>query len=153
MLFRQRIRAAILVFVMISVFNGCRSAIPTADNPKYKEIENLWKTIPVYSGFIEGKTDTTSTTAAAEIIKEYESNASFADAEEFYRSQLPSLGWEQVDERDIKDRGRIRGERILVFQKENYWLTIQFAGELRTELGWDYSIRLATPKDWNDQVF
>ena len=67
MLFRQRIRAAILVFVMISVFNGCRSAIPTADNPKYKEIENLWKTIPVYSGFNEGKTDTTSATAAEKL--------------------------------------------------------------------------------------
>ena len=152
MLFRRRSRAVILVFVTVSVFNACRSNIPPADNPKYKEIENLWKTIPVYTGFNEVKTETPSTVAEAEIIKEYESNAGFAEVEQFYQGRLPSSGWAQVDERSIKDRGRIRGERILVFQKENYWLTIEFAGTRRAELGWNFAVRLATPKDWDDRV-
>ncbi len=149
---RCRIRAAILVLVTISVFNACRSNIPTANNPKYKEVESLWKTIPVYAGWREVKTGTTSTTAETEIIKKYESNAGLADVEQFYRNQLPSSGWEQVDDRSIKDRGRIRGEQILVFQKENFWLTIEFAGTRSAELGWDFAVRLATPKDWDDRV-
>lgn len=65
----RRFRAAILVVVIISVFNACRSDVPTADNPKYGAVENLWRTVPVYAGFSEVKTETPSTVAEAEIIK------------------------------------------------------------------------------------
>ncbi len=153
MLFSRKIRATVLVFVTVSVFNACRSDIPIADNPKYQELENLWKSIPVYSGFVEGEIETTSEAAQVEIIQKYKSDAEFAEVEQFYAGKLPPLGWKPIEERSVKDRGQIRGERIIVFQKEDYWLTIHFAGERRAELGWDYAVWVSSPQDWHEHVF
>lgn len=149
----RQIDTAVFLFAAIIVCQACGSNVSTSDNFKYKEIEAVWKTVPIYSGFDEIETETTSVTAGAEIIRKYRSTANFADADRFYHDELPVLGWEQIDERNVKDRGRLRGERILVFQKEDYWLTIQFAGNRRSELGWDYAVRLASPKGWSDRVF
>lgn len=149
----KKVTAAIFIFGAISVFTACRSVIPIMDNPKYQELESLWKNIPVYSGFVEGKVETTSTEAQVEIIHKYKSDAEFADVKQFYGSKLPPLGWKPIEELSVKDRGRIRGERIIVFQKEDYWLTIHFAGERSGELGWDYAVWVSSPKDWHEHVF
>jgi hypothetical protein len=58
--FGGKVRGVILVFVAVSAFNACRPN-QIADNPKYQELEKLWKEIPLYSGFVEGKLETTST--------------------------------------------------------------------------------------------
>jgi hypothetical protein len=87
------------------------------------------------------------------MIQKYESDAEFVEVEQFYESKLPPLGWNPIEERSVKDRGRILGERIIVFQKEDYWLTIYFAGERRSNLGRDYAVWVSSPKDWHEHVF
>jgi len=86
------------------------------------------------------------------IAKTYKSDANLDDVQQFYVRQLAPAGWRFLEEREVKDRGRIRGEHLLEFTKGNYRLTIEFAGERRADLGWDYAIELSPSNYWKEKV-
>lgn len=60
----------------------------------------------------------------------------------FYTERLPRDGWQLVAAREVKDRGRIRGERLLQFRRGGYELSIKSASKRAADLGWDYALEV-----------
>lgn len=113
----------------------------------------LWQAVPLYSGMTEVNSSFTSTASQAIIVKKYQCQASFNDVKEFYMERLQQTGWRFIKDEEIKDRGRIREERLLQFQQNGYQLLIQFAGTRSAELGWDYAIEISYPADWKQRIY
>ena len=65
---------------------------------------------------------------------------------------MAAAGWQLIVVEEIKDRGRIRGEQILKFTKDGYRLTVEFAGQLKADLGWDYAIELSPADYWKEKI-
>jgi hypothetical protein len=137
------------VLILIALNIGCGTA-PKPDDSKIQETKRVWQTIPIYPGMTETTENTIQADSPLVFTKTYKSDANYADVETFYTKEL--AGWRLLEEGEIKDRGRIRGERLQGFTKDNYRLLIQFAGERRTELGWDYAIELSPSNYWKDKV-
>lgn len=143
---------ALIVAVATIVLTGCQSEPPAAESDKVNEIVKLFDDIPLYPSKTAQNTVKETEHEAASIARTYQSEAAFEEVRQFYLEQLPRLGWRFVAERELKDRGRIRGERILEFQKDKFVLSIQFAGRRRADLGWNYAIRIAYPVDNREKV-
>ncbi len=137
------------VLMLIALNIGCGTAPKPVDS-KLQDAKKVWQTIPIYPGMTETTENTISTNSPLVFTKTYKSDANYADVETFYTKEL--TGWRLLEEGEIKDRGRIRGEQLQGFTKDNYRLLIQFAGERRTELGWDYAIELSPSGYWKNKV-
>lgn len=98
----------------------------------------LLSAVPIYPGMVE--VDSAFTIEAEG--KRFNSDASFAEVKRFYVKRLTKDGWQFVADSEVKDRGRIRGERRLEFRQGVYQLSIRYAGERAKELGWDYTIKV-----------
>ncbi len=139
MLFRV-VRLVIVLLVFLPLY-ACESAKPTLDSATLKELEVLLQQVPIFPGMVEVNGDSSS----LDIIEEgrrYKSEASFADVKRFYVEQLNNAGWQFVEDREIKNRGRIKGERQLEFRRGSYQLRIRYAGERAGNVGWDYTIKV-----------
>ncbi len=73
----------------------------------------------------------------------YTATASDDEVRRFYIEEFARSGWQSIRERELKDRGRTKGERLIEFQKNEYELDIKYAGEREMELGWAYQIELS----------
>lgn len=135
---------------MLIALNICCGTAPKPGDLKIQETKRVWQTIPIYPGMTETSENTIPTDSPLVINKTYKSDANYTDVEAFYTQQL--AGWRLLEEGEIKDRGRIRGEQLLGFTKDNYRLLIQFAGERGMDLGWDYAIELSPSDYWKDRV-
>lgn len=146
-LYGRRIGVLILI-----VLNICCGTASKPDNIKIEETKRVWQTIPIYSGMTETAQNTIPEGSPLVIAKTYKSDANLADVQQFYVQQLAPAGWHFLEEREVKDRGRIRGEQLLEFTQGNYRLTIEFAGERQADLGWDYAIELSPIDYWKEKV-
>lgn len=141
-----------IVVLVLIVLNICCGTALQPDVSKIEETRRVWKTIPIYPGMTELTENDVPANSAIVITKTYKSDQNFADVETFYARQLGSAGWRLLEESEIKDRGRTRGEQLQGFTKDNYRLLVQFAGERRTELGWDYAVELSPSDYWKDKI-
>jgi hypothetical protein len=130
----------IVVFCALLVIFACQANRPNHDGSKFREIERLWQMIPTYSGLVEVDGSSLSKDSEARLSKEYKSNAPFDDVKRFYLEKLGEKGWQFIEESELKDRGRLRGERLLEFRQGEYNLSVRYAGERDRELGYDYLI-------------
>jgi hypothetical protein len=110
---------------------------------KFKEVERLWATVPIYPGMVEVNSSSSSTGNQARIDRDYKSDAPLAEIKRFYLEKLSPAGWRFISERELKHRGRFRGERLLEFRHAEYDLDIKYSGARSTELGSDYSITIS----------
>lgn len=147
----QSIFIALLFFVLINV-TACENKNPIEDHARTNELINFFNEIPLHRSKTEKESQSESDGEHVSIARTYHSDASFEEIREFYLRELPRRGWQFVEEREVKDRGRIKGERALDFQKGNFVLSIQFAAERRDDLGWDYAIRIAYPAENKEKV-
>jgi hypothetical protein len=76
----------------------------------------------------------------------------FDEVKEFYLKQLINQGWQLIEEQELKDKGRYKGERVLHFTRGEFLLSIQFAGKRKEVLGWDYALRIGHPRDWKEKI-
>lgn len=129
----------VVVALICAVPAACGGNRSTA-NSKFREIEQLWQTVPIYPGMVE--VDRSSTSSSSEVIvsRKYQSDASFNEVRNFYVAQLVGDGWQLVDDREVKDRGRIRGERQIEFRRGEFYIDVRYAGARQAELGWSYAI-------------
>ncbi len=124
----------------------CCSASRTAvDATKLKAVEGVWATLPIYPGTVEVDSSRSSYDDRVWVEKNYKSDATFDDLKRFYIGTLSRAGWQFVGERELKDRGRFRGEQLLEFRKGGFELDLQYAGTRKADLGWDYSIDVTSP--------
>jgi hypothetical protein len=142
-----------ICFLTLIVFGISCGTAPKPDDLKIAETKRLWQTIPIYSGMSETGNNTAPADSPLVITKTYKSDAEFADVQKFYVERLAPAGWQFVGASEVKHKGRIRGERLLEFTQGSHRLIIQFAGQLRADLGWDYAIELAPSDYWKEMVF
>ena len=140
------------IILLMFVLNACQSDPKNSQTPTSEEIEQLWQSLPIHQGKIQIDKVAASTDSQISIEAKYKTDASFEEIQQFYVDNLPPQGWQLTHHQEIKDRGRIKGERIIEFQQGEYSLLIQFADQRRAELGWDYAIRLAYPPDWRKRM-
>lgn len=76
---------------------------------------------------------------------QYKAAAPYDEARRFYIEEFARSGWQFIRERELKDRGWMKGERLLEFQKNWYELDVKYSGERDGELGWAYQIELSWP--------
>jgi hypothetical protein len=137
----------ICVGILLLTVSTCRNSGSESDVVKIEEISKLFADVPVHPGKSEIKSDKTMEGGKAAVIKTYKSDAPFEEIREYYVKRLSEKGWRLAAERELKDRGRIYGERIVEFQKGRFVLSVQYAAERRETLGWDYALRIAYPED------
>lgn len=113
---------------------------PNRGDAKLSEIEQLWQTVPIGPGMVEVDRSSSASDAEALAGRKYRSDAAFDDVRRFYVEQLTGQGWRLVDDREVKDRGRIRGERQIEFRQGEFYIDIRYAGARRDELGWTYAV-------------
>jgi len=135
---------SVILFVG-AVTCGCSASRTTVDESKLKAVEGVWATLPTYPGTVEVDSSRSSYEGRVWVEKNYQSDAPFDDLKRFYTDNLTQSGWQFVGERELKDRGRFRGEQLLEFRKGGFELDLQYAGTRKADLGWDYSIDVTSP--------
>lgn len=146
-IFRREIGVLLLIFLTV-----CCQTAPKPNESKIEEIKRVRQTVPVYPGMTKSSENDVPAESTLVITETYKSDANFTDVETFYSQRLIPAGWRLLEDEEIKDRGRIRGEQLQGFTKDNYRLLIQFAGERKAELGWDYAVELSPADYWKDKI-
>ncbi|MDQ3652369.1 MAG: hypothetical protein M3458_19270 [Acidobacteriota bacterium] len=135
---------SVILFVCVATC-GCSASRTAVDATKLKAVEGVWATLPIYPGMIEVNNSSSSYDDRVWVEKNYKSDAPFDDLKRFYTEKLTQSGWQFVGERELKDRGRFRGEQLLEFRKGSFEIDLQYAGTRKADLGWDYSIDITSP--------
>ncbi len=139
------LKTFLAILFVCAVTCGCAPTRTEVDPSKLKEVEGMWAALPVYPGMVEVNSSVSSDDGRVWVEKNYKSDASFGEVRRFYTETLSRAGWQLVGEREVKDRGRFRGERLLEFQKDGFEFDLQYAGGRKADLGWDYSIDITSP--------
>ncbi|MDQ3713894.1 MAG: hypothetical protein M3388_16980 [Acidobacteriota bacterium] len=139
----------ILIFITLS---SCDSHDSNADGSKLDEITEILKSVSIHPSKAEIETNNQSSGSNASITRKYKSDVPFDEVKEFYLKQLANQGWQLIEEQELKDKGRYKGERVLHFTRGEFLLSVQFAGKRKEVLGWDYALRIAHPSDWKEKV-
>lgn len=136
-----------LLFAALFVACGDDAGRAPADPARLAAIEALWadqEAVPTAPpDFAETDRLSVSESDFAEIARQYRSQAAFDEVRRFYVDELTRRGWQLVDERAVKDRGRLRGERVLAFERGDYDLYVKSAGRRASELGWNYAVEVS----------
>ncbi len=135
---------SVILFVC-AVTCGCSASRTAVDASKLTAVEGIWATLPTYPGTVEVDSSRSSYEGRVWVERNYKSDAPFDDLKRFYTEKLTQSGWQFVGERELKDRGRFRGEQLLEFRKGGFELDLQYAGTRKADLGWDYSIDITSP--------
>ena len=141
-----------LWIIVILIISSCDSHDSNADSSKLDEITEILKSVSVHPSKVEIETNNHSNNSNNSIIRKYKSDVPFDEMKEFYLKQLTNQGWQLIEERELKDKGHYKGERILHFTRSEFLLSLQFAGKRKEDLGWDYVIRIAYPSDWKEKI-
>jgi hypothetical protein len=142
-------RICLLVIIVSSI---CCSPAAETDPLKIEETNRVWQSIPVYPAMRETPGNNVRQETPLVIIKTYKSDSSFADVQKFYAERMIATGWQLIAKGEVKDRGRIRGEQILEFTKDGFRLTVEFGGQIKADLGWDYAIELSPVGYWKEKI-
>jgi hypothetical protein len=141
-----------LLFLTLAAFSACKPDEPAIYNPKLDEMTEFLNSLPVHPTKTELNSASRSLKSRAEIIKKYKSPVSFQEAKEFYLKSLSERDWHFAEDYKPKHKGRNRGERILYFTRDEFVLSVHYAGERNSDLGWDYAVRIAHPPDWREKI-
>ena len=110
---------------------------------KLNEIRGLLNAVPVYPGAREVDSFWSDKALHTVASKNYQSDVPYDELKSYYVEQLKPLGWRLIAEKPVKDWWRDLSGRELTFQRGDYLLSIQFAGE-KADYGWDYSISITS---------
>lgn len=141
--------ALILLVVALTPALNCKRFSPNRDDIKLKEVQRLASALPIYPGFLDtGGGSTYSKSMLASVHKSYRSSARFDDVKMFYATQLTQTGWQLTEDRTLKNGwSRDLGGRELRFEKDQYYVAIEYIGEKAIEPDWNYAISIG----WNNK--
>lgn len=127
---------------------NCKHSSRNRDDVKFKEVQELFSTLPVYNDFQDiGGGSTYSKSKSASIHKHYRSQARFEDVKMFYSTHLTKNGWRLTKDRALKDWLQDLGGRELRFQKGEYRVVIEYIGEKASDPDWEYGVSVG----WDDK--
>lgn len=141
-----------ICLLIIIVSSICCAPAAKPDVLRIEETNRVRQIIPIYPGMTETPVNTVPTDSPLVIIKTYKSDANFEDVQKFYVEQMAAAGWQLIADEEVKNRGRIRGEQVMEFTKDGYRLTVEFAGQLKADLGWNYAIELSPADYWKEKI-
>jgi len=121
---------------------------PKEDRAKLEETKNIWATFPLHPAMQENYSSTQSGFGKAYISKHFRCNESYDNMRAFFVERLTQNGWKLVNERHLKNWGKDVGGNELEFQKADFKINIEFAGE-KSDYGWDYGITIG----WDNPAF
>ena len=110
---------------------------------KLNEIRGLLNAVPVYPGAREVDFFWSDKALHTVAEKSYQSDVRYDELKSYYIEQLKPLGWRLIAEKSVKDWWRDLGGRELTFQRGDYLLNIEFAGE-KADYGWNYAISITS---------
>ncbi len=138
--------AALLIFWPL--LSSCQANGPATISQEWvKAVEALWATLPVHASFSEVKKPSFSPDGGPRFSARYTASSPYDEVRRFYINEFARSGWQFIRERELKDRGRVKGERLLEFRKSKYELDIKYSGERERELGWENHIELSRPAE------
>ena len=138
----------VAVLLIAWVLSACQATSPSAlGEDQIKKIKALWATLPIHTNFREVKAPSLDSDGSPRFSARYTVTAPYDEVRHFYTEELARSGWQFIRERELKDRGRMKGERLLEFQKNGYELDIKYSGEREMELRWAYQIELSWPTE------
>ncbi len=106
-----------LWIIVILITSSCDSHDSNADSSKLDEITEILKSVSVHPSKVEIETNNHSNSSNASITRKYKSDVPFDEVKEFYLKQLTNQGWQLIEEQELKDKGRYKGERVLHFTR------------------------------------
>jgi len=121
---------------------------PKEDRAKLEETKRIWATFPRHPAMQEVYSNTQSGFGKAYISKHFRCNESYDNVRSFFVERLTQNGWKLNSERHLEDSGKDFGGVELEFQKADFQINIEFAGE-KSDYGWDYGITIG----WDNPVF
>ena len=133
--------SVMLLFGAISLNHKEREAEAIADkNQKvveeaFREISPLSRAALIQHGSMR-RTDHGIISAAYKTEKSYES------IKLYYDDKLTSRGWKFKREAGIQYDGKDYGGKELIYCKDNYAASLQYAGQQETEFGWTFSFAM-----------
>ncbi len=140
------------VIVILITLSSCNSHDSNTSSLKLDEITEILKSVSIHPSKVEIETNNHSSSSNTSITRKYKSDVPFDEVKEFYLKQLINQGWQLIEEKELKDKGRYKGERALHFTRGEFLLSIQFAGKRKEVLGWDYALRIAHPADSKEKI-
>jgi|SRR5882724_11078130 len=143
----REVFSLILPIVTLFLLTECKHYSPNRDDAKFKEVERLYKGVPIYPGFQEVGASSLSKSMLASVNKYYKSDARYDDVKNFYSTKLIPAGWLLTKERNLKDWSRDYGGRQLTFGKGQYSVVIEYRGDKAIDPDWNYAIDVG----WDDK--
>jgi hypothetical protein len=132
-----------LLVISVALATSCS----VADNfrtarSKLQEMKSI--AIPVFPAAIDVGSNERSGAGTAIVSKSYKATASYEELKKFYLQRLPAEGWQFHAARPLPASNPATDERLLEFCKNDFSLTVQFAGQ-NAGYGWDYAVDIVWP--------
>lgn len=140
--------AGLLCLVFMTLATPACFFSPKEDRAKLEETKRIWATFPLHPAMQEVHSHTQSGFGKATIGKNFRCNERYENVRSFIVERLIQNGWKLNSERHLKDWGKDVGGIELEFQKADFEINIQYAGE-KSDYGWDYGISVK----WNNPAF
>lgn len=127
---------AIIALLIVAEWLGVFSHVNDA---RFKEVQRLYKTIPLYPGSVEVDRSSASKDRVVRVGKSYKSDANYDALKRHYAEKLKQLGWQFVEEKPVDDWGKDLGGREINFRSGEYYMVMQYAGA-KANYGWNYTL-------------
>jgi hypothetical protein len=143
-----RLLASFSGLLIITLGNLSCFFSPKEDREKLEETKRIWAAFPLHPAMQELHSNVQSGLGKAYISKTFRCDEKYEIVRSFYMERLTQNGWKANSEKQLSDWGKDVGGIELEFQKAEFQINIQFAGE-RADYGWDYGITIG----WDNPVF
>lgn len=136
-----RILIGILIIAALALFAYlAKKRSANRDDAQLYKLQQLYSTLPVAPGLTQRGSSFQSKAESALVENYFDSSVPFDEVKSFYYRELGKRGWLLNEEEKVTDWGRDFGGRTVKFRKEQYSLTIEYAGNRDDQ--WDYAISL-----------
>ena len=112
-------------------------------NEQGKVLDVLQSELPIPNGFTLVSQGAVSKLSHASSTRRYNCLSPYSEVKTFYLGALEPKGWRLVSEQPVQYRGESYGGCSLVFARDEYQVTVQYAGTPEPEYGWDYAVSVS----------
>jgi hypothetical protein len=134
-----RTTALSYLIAFLLVVSACKNSFPNKDDNKFREVEEIFESIPAYPGSQEINRSWDSKEIIARVGKTYHVDADYERIKQYYVETLERLSWRLAEERELRDWfGSFDGYEV-TFSKGEFYAKLEYKGD-KSEYGWDYAL-------------
>ena len=129
-----------IVLIVFAFINTACISSSLENDPKYKEMQQMYSTLPLYPGSEEVHSGGGSKGFLAYVSRYYRASLSYDQLKQFYLEKMQGSGWKLADEKKSSTSWfGDDGGKELEFIKGDYKVSVEHATKERN-IGWDYAI-------------